>query len=119
MIRRSTPKRRSAPNNPNDPNQSEVGSEIEVDEEQEMMGNEAAVQRMQSSGPPPSANPNDGSGDVDPWAFNLFGGEYRSDIDGLAWDNGLKMTSEVESVRRRKQPPQRPRLVKEVSTLVM
>ena len=100
MIRRSTPKRRSAPNNPNNPNQPDKGTEIEVDEEQEMMGNEAAVQRMQGAPPPPAA-PNEPP--VDPWAFNLFGSDYRSQIDGLAWDNGLKMTSEVDGGIRSKK----------------
>ena len=100
MIRRSIPKRRSAPNNPNNPNQPEVDSEIEVDEEQETMGNDAAVQRMHAS-PPPSANPNEGA-PVDPWAFNLFGGSYGSQIDDLKWDNGLKMSSEVEGGIRSK-----------------
>ena len=48
MSSRSIPKRRSAGNNPNDPNQTDVGTEIEVDEEeQEMMGNDAAVKQMQ------------------------------------------------------------------------
>ena len=84
----------------NDPNQSDVGTEIEVDEEQEMMGNDAAVKRMQSTPPPPST-PNDAP--VDPWAFNLFGGDYRSHIDGLAWDHGLKMTSDVDGGIRSKQ----------------
>ena len=100
MSSRSIPKRRSAPNNPNDPNQSDVGTEIEVDEEQEMMGNDAAVKRMHSTPPPPST-PNDAP--VDPWAFNLFGGDYRSHIDGLAWDHGLKMTSDVDGGIRSKQ----------------
>ncbi len=104
MIRRSVPKRRSAPNNPNNPNQPDVGNEIEVDEEQEMMGNDAAVQRMQST--PPAGNPagTPGSnGGGDPWAFNLFGGTYQSQIDGLAWDNGLKMSSEVDGGIRSKK----------------
>ena len=100
MIRRSNPKRRSAPNNPNNPDQPNVENEIEVDEEQELMGNEATVQRMQSAGPPPSP-PSEAP--VDPWAFNLFGSEYRSEIDGLEWDNGLKMTSEVDGGIRAKQ----------------
>ena len=106
MIRRSIPKRRSAPNNPNNPNQPQVDSEIEVDEEQETMGNDAAVQRMHAS-PPPSANPNEGA-PIDPWAFDLFGGSYGSQIDDLEWDNGLKMSSEVEGgIRSKKKTTQK------------
>lgn len=98
MIRRSTPKRRSAPNNPNNPNQPEAGAEIEVDEEQDVMGNEAAVSRMNSTAPPPTPP----SAPVDPWGYNLFGGGYASQIDGLEWDNGLKMSTEVDGGIRSK-----------------
>ena len=98
MIRRSIPKRRSAPNNPNNPSQPDVGAEVEIDEEQEVMGNEAAVSRMNSTTPPP-APPSD---PVDPWNYNLFGGGYASQIDGLQWDNGLKMSTEVDGGIRSK-----------------
>ena len=73
MIRRSIPKRRSAPNNPNNPNQPDAGAEVEIDEEQEVMGNEVAVSRMNSTPPPPEPP----SEPIDPWAYNLFGGECR------------------------------------------